>query len=234
MVELLKSASVWGVLISVAAYGLGCLIQKKTGKSWCNPLLLGILFVILVLCIGKIPYPDYAESAAPIRWLLLPATVSLAIPLYENLSRLRGNLPAVLGGILAGVVTSLGSILLMAWLLHLDRAQAATLLPKSVTTAIGMDVAGSLGGIVPLASAVIILTGIMGNMCAAGVCKLFRIQDPVARGIAIGTASHAISTAKAFELGEIEGAMSSLAVAVAGVATAVLAPLALSLVFPAA
>ena len=230
MAEFLKNSAVWGVLLSVAGYGLSALLQKKTGKAWCNPLLLGILFVMLTLSVCRIPYEDYAESAAPIRYLLLPATVSLAVPLYENLSKLRGNVGAVLGGILAGVLTSVGSILLMAWLLRLNQAQAATLITNSVTTAIGMDVAQSLGGMAPLASAVIILTGITGNLTAQAVCRLCRITDPIARGVGIGTASHAIGTARAFEMGELEGAMSSLAVAIAGIATAVLAPILIRLV----
>lgn len=231
MTELLQNSAVWGVLLTVLGYGLGTLLQRKTGKSWCNPLLLGILFVILVLSLAKIPYDDYKASAAPLQYLLLPATVCLAVPLYENLSRLKRRFLAVLSGILAGVITSLGSILLMAWLLAMSREQTATLIAKSVTTAIGIDVTKTLGGMVPLASAVIILTGITGNLCAVGVCKLFRIKDPVARGVAIGTSAHAIGTARAFEIGELEGSVSSLSVAVAGILTAVLAPIAVDLMF---
>ena len=231
MAEFLQNSAVWGILLTILGYGLGFLINKKTGQAWCNPLLLGILFVILVLSLAKIPYEDYKASAAPLQYLLLPATVCLAVPLYENLSRLKGRFLAVLSGILAGVVTSLGSILLMAWLLSMSREQTATLIAKSVTTAIGIDVTQTLGGMVPLASAVIILTGITGNLTAVGVCKLFRITDPVARGVAIGTASHAIGTAKAFEIGELEGSVSSLSVAVAGILTAVLAPIAVNLFF---
>ena len=231
MTEFLKNSAVWGILLTVVGYGLGSFINRKTGKAWCNPLLLGILFVILVLSIAKIPYDDYKTSAAPLQYLLLPATVCLAVPLYENLSRLKGRFAAVLGGILAGVITSLGSILLMALLLSMNREQTSTLIAKSVTTAIGIDVTQTLGGMVPLASAVIILTGITGNLTAVFVCKLFRIKDPVARGVGIGTASHAIGTAKAFEIGELEGAVSSLSVAVAGILTAVLAPIAIDLVF---
>jgi predicted murein hydrolase (TIGR00659 family) len=231
MTEFLHNSAVWGILLTIVGYGLGTFINRKTKQAWCNPLLLGILFVILVLSIAKIPYDDYKASAAPLQYLLLPATVCLAVPLYENLSRLKGCFAAVLGGILAGVITSLGSILLMAWLLSMSREQAATLIAKSVTTAIGIDVTQTLGGMVPLASAVIILTGITGNLCAVFVCKLFRITDPVARGVGIGTASHAIGTARAFELGELEGAVSSLSVAVAGILTAILAPVAMNLVF---
>lgn len=231
MTEFLQNSAVWGVLLTIIGYGLGSLINKKTGKAWCNPLLIGILFVILVLSLAGIPYEDYSASAAPVKYLLLPATVCLAVPLYENLSRLKGRFLAVLAGILAGVITSLGSILLMGWLLAMTREQAATLIAKSVTTAIGMDVTETLGGMVPLASAVIILTGITGNLTAAAVCKLFRIKDPVARGVAIGTASHAIGTAKAFEMGELEGSVSSLSVAVAGILTAILAPVAINLFY---
>ena len=231
MADFLHNSAVWGILLTIVGYGLGTFINRKTKQAWCNPLLLGILFVILVLSITKIPYEDYKASAAPLQYLLLPATVCLAVPLYENLGRLKGRFPAVLAGILAGVITSLGSILLMAWLLSMNREQAATLIAKSVTTAIGIDVTQTLGGMVPLASAVIILTGITGNLTALGVCKLFRITDPVAKGVGIGTSAHAIGTAKAFEIGELEGSVSSLSVAVAGILTAVLAPLAINLFF---
>lgn len=231
MAEFLKDSAVWGILLTIIGYGIGFFINRKTKLACFNPLLLGILFVILVLSLAKIPYEDYKASNAPLQYLLLPATVCLAVPLYENLSRLKGRFPAVLGGILAGVITSLGSILLMAWLLSMNKEQTATLIAKSVTTAIGIDVTQTLGGMVPLASAVIILTGITGNLTATLVCKIFRITDPVAKGVGIGTASHAIGTAKAFEIGELEGSVSSLSVAVAGILTAVLAPVAVNLFF---
>ena len=229
MLEFLSSSAVWGVALTIGAFALGTFINRKTGKAWCNPLLLGSLFIILLLSLLKIPYPEYKASALPLSYLLLPATVSLAIPLYEKWELLKTNLAAILAGILAGVLTSLGSIMVLVLLLKLDAAQAATLLPKSVTAAIGMDVAEALGGIPALAGAVIILTGITGNLTAQWLCRAFKITDPLAKGIGIGTASHAIGTAKALELGEVEGAMSSLAVALAGVSTAFLAPVFASL-----
>lgn len=229
MLEFLSSSVVWGVALTIGAFALGTFINRKTGKAWCNPLLLGSLFVILLLSLLKIPYPEYKASASPLSYLLLPATVSLAIPLYEKWELLKTNLAAILAGILAGVMTSLSSITVLALLLKLDAVQAATLLPKSVTTAIGMDVAEALGGIPALAGAVIILTGITGNLTAQWLCRALKITDPLAKGIGIGTASHAIGTAKALELGEVEGAMSSLAVALAGVITAFLAPVFASL-----
>lgn len=224
MAEFLSSSAVWGVALTIGAFALGTFISRKTGKAWCNPLLLGSIFVILLLSLLEIPYPEYKASSAPVSFLLLPATVSLAIPLYEKWELLKDNAAAILAGILAGVLTSLCSITALALLLKLDPVQAATLLPKSVTTAIGMDVAAALGGIPSLAGAVIILTGITGNLSAGWLCKAFKITDPIAKGIAIGSASHAIGTAKALEMGQVEGAMSSLAVALAGVITAFLAP----------
>ena len=224
MADFLSSSAAWGVVLTIGGFALGTLINRKTGKAWCNPLLLGGTFVILLLTLLKIPYPEYRASAAPLSYLLLPATVSLAIPLYEKWELLKTNLAAILVGILAGVLTSLGSITVLALLLKLDAAQAASLLPKSVTTAIGMDVAAALGVLPSLAGAVIILTGITGNLTAQWLCKALKITDPLAKGIGIGTASHAIGTAKALEMGQVEGAMSSLAVAVAGVVTAFVAP----------
>lgn len=229
MTELLTQGAVWGVLLTLGAFALGSFLQKKTRQAWCNPLLLGSLFVILFLRLLAIPYPDYQTSAAPVSYLLLPATVSLAVPLYEQWEALRKNAAAILSGIAAGVAVSLGAILLLAWAFHMDRAAAVSLLPKSVTTAIGADVSGELGGIPTLTTAVIILTGIFGNLTAQAVCRLLRITDPVAKGVGIGSASHAIGTAKALELGPVEGAMSSLSIAVAGMMTALLCPLAVKL-----
>ena len=208
--QVLESSAVWGVLLTLAAFGLGVLINKRTGKAIFNPLLLGTAFVIVVLSVLNIPYDTYAASASPISYLLLPATVSLAVPLYEKWDLLCKNLVAIVAGVLAGVMASLFSVLALALLLDLNHEQYITLLPKSVTTAISMDVSRELGGIATLTGAIVILTGIVG---------------PIAKGIGIGTASHAVGTSKALEIGEVEGAMSGLSVAVAGIMTAVLCPL---------
>lgn len=224
MNEFLSGSAVWGSALTLGVFGLGTLINRMTGKAWCNPLLLGSIFTIALLSALQVPYPEYKASASPVSFLLLPATVSLAIPLYEKWKLLKDNIIAIIGGVLAGVLTSLISVTALAWILKLNTAQVATLLPKSVTTAIGMDVASALGGMAPLAGAVIILTGIMGNLTAQWLCKILNITDPLAKGVGIGCASHAIGTAKALEMGETEGAMSSLAVALAGVLTALFAP----------
>ena len=217
-------SSVWGVLVTIAAFAAGTVINRRFGKALLNPLLLGTLFVILFLRLSGVPYSEYRSSSSLIQYLLLPATVSLAIPLYERWKQFEENITAVLTGILAGVLTSLGSITVLALALKLDHAQYITLLPKSVTTAISMDIAAQLGGIPSLTSVVVILTGIVGNLMAVSVCRWFRITDPVAKGIAIGTSSHAIGTSKALELGTTEGAMSSLSITVSGVLTSVLCP----------
>lgn len=224
MSEFLQSSAVWGAVLSMAAFALGTWIHKKTGAAWCNPLLLGSIFVIVFLSVLNIPYGDFKASASPISYLLLPATVSLAIPLYEQWQLLKDNALAILSGIIAGVVTSLGSIMILARVLDLDTGVAIALLPKSITTAIGMDVSTELGGIATLTSSVIILTGIVGNLIAQSVCRIFRITNPVARGVGIGTAAHAIGTSRALQMGPVEGAMSSLSIAVAGILTAVICP----------
>lgn len=222
--DFLGSSSVWGVLLTLAAFVLGTLLNRRTGKAFLNPLLLGSIFVIVFLSTLHIPYADYKASAAPISYLLFPATVSLAIPLYEKLELLRKNAVAVLAGITVGTLLSLGSALILALVLKLEHTQYITLLPKSVTTAISMDVSAELGGIAALTGAIVILTGIVGNLLAENICKWFHITDPIAKGIGIGASSHAIGTSKALEMGETEGAMSGLAIAVAGVLTAVLCP----------
>lgn len=201
--QVLESSAVWGVLLTLAAFGLGVLINKRTGQAIFNPLLLGTAFVIVVLSVLNIPYDTYAASASPISYLLLPATVSLAVPLYEKWDLLCKNLVAIVAGVLAGVMASLFSVLALALLLDLNHEQYITLLPKSVTTAISMDVSRELGGIATLTGAIVILTGIVGALAAETVCKVFRITNPIAKGIGIGTASHAVGTSKALEIGEV-------------------------------
>ena len=221
MREFLVNSVFFGAALSLAAYEFGLLLKKKYKMAILNPLLIGTLCVMAALTLLQVDYADYNAGAKYISYLLTPATVCLAVPLYQQLSLLKKNLKAVLGGIFAGVLTSLLSVFLLAKLFSLTHEQYVTLLPKSITTAIGMGISEELGGIVTITVASIIITGILGNVVGEGVCKLFRIEDPVAKGLALGTSSHAIGTAKAMELGEIEGAMSSLAIAVAGLITVI-------------
>lgn len=211
----------FGAVISLAAYEAGLLIKRRFKLAIFNPLLIATVCVMAVLSLFNIEYTQYNEGAKYISYLLTPATVCLAVPLYQQIELLKKNWKAVVGGITAGVLASLVSVFLLSKLFSLTHEQYVTLLPKSITTAIGMGVSEELGGITTITVAVIIVTGILGNVIAEFVCKLFRIEEPIAKGLALGTASHAIGTAKAMELGEVEGAMSSLAIAVAGLMTVV-------------
>ncbi len=219
MKEILIDSVFFGAFLSLAAYQAGLALKKKFRLAVLNPLLTSTFFVMAALLLLNIDYGSYNESAKYISYLLTPATVCLAVPLYQQISLLRKNLTAVAGGITAGVLASLLSVFLLSKLFSLSHEQYVTLLPKSITTAIGMGISEELGGIRTITVAVIIVTGIIGNVLAESICKLFRIQEPIAKGLAIGTSSHAIGTAKAMEIGETEGAMSSLAIAVAGLLT---------------
>ena len=219
MNEFAASSVFFGVFVTLAAYFLGLKVKEKTGLAIMNPLLIAIVLVMLLLRGLDIDYAAYNQSARLVSSLLTPATVCLAVPLYEQLQLLKRHKAAILTGVISGVLTSLICVLVLAMLFGLDHAAYVTLLPKSITTAIGMGVSEQLGGHVSITVAVIIITGVIGNMIAESVCKAFHITEPIARGVAIGTASHAIGTTRAMELGEVEGAMSSLSIVVAGVLT---------------
>lgn len=221
MKEFLSESIIFGAVLSLAAYEIGLLMKKKFKLAILNPLLIGTICVIGFLLIFRIDYKEYNEGAKYISYLLTPATVCLAVPLYEQLSLLKKNFMAVAVGILSGVLASLVSVLALAKLFDLNHQQYVTLLPKSITTAIGMGISEELGGLVTITVAVIVITGILGNVIAEFICKVFKIHEPIAKGLALGTASHAIGTAKAMEMGQIEGAMSSLAIAVAGLLTVI-------------
>ena len=221
MKEILCNSAYFGVTVSLIGYGAGIMLKKKFKYAFLNPLLISIIFVIGVVLLCGVDYESYENSAQYLSYLLTPATVCLAVPLYQQMTLLKKNLAAVACGILAGVLASLGSVLLLAFLFGLEHDVYVTLLPKSITTAIGMGVSEELGGLVTITVAVIIVTGVIGNVIGEAVCKLFRIYDPIAKGLALGTSAHAIGTAKALEMGEVEGAMSSLAIAVAGLLTVI-------------
>lgn len=223
MNELMRNSATIGVVISLLAYQFGVFLKNKTKKAFFNPLLISIILVIAFLLVFDIEYENYNHSAKYLSYLLTPATVSLAIPLYQKLELLKKNYAAILIGILAGVLTSLCSILAMCMLFHMSYEGYVTLLPKSITTAIGIGVSEELGGYVSITAASIIITGILGNIVGEAICKLFRIKHAISRGLALGTSSHAIGTTKALEMGQVEGAMSSLAIVIAGLMTVLLA-----------
>lgn len=223
MTDFCNNSVYFGVAVSLVGYVIGVQLKKKFKLAVLNPLMISIIFVVVVVLLFKLDYPSYKKQAEILNYLLTPATIALAIPLYQQLSLLRKNLLAVICGIISGVFASMSSVLAMSVLFSLSHEDFVTLLPKSITTAIGMGVSEELGGIQTITVAVIIVTGVLGNVIGEGVCKLFRITEPISRGLALGTAAHAIGTAKALEMGEIEGAMSSLSIAVSGLLTVVFA-----------
>ena len=214
-----------GVTLSLVAYMVGVFLKKKFKSGIFNPLLISMIITIVVLLVSGVDYEIYNEGAKYLSWLLTPATVCLAIPLYEQWELLRKNYKAVMLGLLAGVVTSLCTVLVLCYVLKLSHVEYVTLLPKSITTAIGMGVSEELGGYVTITVAVIVVTGVIGNILGELICKVFKIGEPISKGLALGCSAHAIGTAKAIEMGEIEGAMSGLAIAVSGILTVVMAPL---------
>ena len=223
MKELLFHSAYFGFVISLAAYYVGSRIRKRWNFALLNPLLIAMILVVVFMLVFRIDYSWYEEGAKYLSYLLTPATVCLAIPLYQQLDVLKENLAAVMVSILAGVLASAGSIFLMCVLFGLNHSQFATLLPKSITTAIGLSLAEELGGIPNITVAAIVITGLGGNILGETICKIFCIRHPISQGLAMGTASHAIGTARALQMGEVQGAMSSLSVAVAGLLTVLLA-----------
>lgn len=225
MAEFLLGIPLFSVFLTIGAFLFGQWCQKKTKLTICNPILIAVALIIGVLLLTGMDAADYQAGAKPITWLLTPATVCLALPLYEQLKVLKKNLPAILAGIAAGTVTSLLVVGLMCLLLGLDRQITVSLLPKSITTAMGMVLSEQNGGIGALTTVVIIVTGILGSLMGPGLCKLLKLQDPISQGVALGTASHVIGTSKAGELGPLQGAVSSLSLACAGILTAILFPI---------
>ena len=225
MSKLLQDSAFFCLAISLIGYEIGIILRQKTKLALCNPLLISIVFVIIILKVTNIKYEVYEDGSSLLSYLLTPSTVCLAIPLHQQMGLLKKNMKAILAGILSGVFTSLAGVWVFSMLFHLDKKIYATLLPKSITTAIGMGVSEEAGGIVTMTIVSIILTGILGNIVADGWFKLVGIKEPIAKGLALGTSAHAIGTAKALELGEVEGAMSSLSIAVAGLMTVVAVPI---------
>ena len=221
MNEMLTESAFFGVAITLICYEIGAWMKRRTNFALANPLLIAVILIVGFLVAFDVDYAAYENGAKYIQYFLTPATVSLAIPLYRRLELLKKYPAAILLGIGSGVLTAMVSICLMSMAFGLTHAQYVTLLPKSITTAIALGISEKQGGIMGLTVVSVSITGILGNVAAESICKLFRIQEPIARGLAIGTSAHALGTAKAMELGEIEGAMSSLSIVVAGIMTVV-------------
>ncbi|SFM32028.1 LrgB family protein [Methanolobus profundi] len=216
---------VFGIGISLLTFYAGGLLYKRTGSPLMNPLVLSMLMIIALLLSFHISFDDYNRGGQFISFFLGPATVILAVPLYKKISLLKENVVPIIAGISIGSAAGITSIIVMCKMFGLDELISISMLPKSVTTPIGIEISNQLGGIPSITVAAIVFTGIAGVLLGPMVCKLFRIDDEVAVGIAIGTSSHALGTTKAVELGETEGAMSGLAIGIAGLITVFLAPL---------
>lgn len=220
----LPGTPLFGIIISIAAYEIGLILYKKTKLPFFNPLLISMILVITFLLTFKINLETYNKGGDLISFFLSPATVILAVPLYKQLDKLKADVFPILAGILAGCLSAVISACILSRLFNLDRQLGLSMVPKSITTPIGIEVSKQIGGIPPVTVTAIVITGIMGAVTGPLVCRIFRITDSVAAGIAFGTSSHAIGTTKAIELGETEGAMSGLAIGIAGLITVFLAP----------
>ena len=223
MSDLLFSTPFFGLALSVVCWCLGVRLQKKTGLLVCNPVLVSSLLVIAVLLLFRIPLEHYNAGGSIIKLMLGPATAVLALNIYQQRKVLRQHFLPVLFGCLAGSLASIVCVLLFCHLFRVDEIFTASMLPKSVTTAIALGISENGGGIPGLTAAAVIITGVEGAMLAPLFAKWFHISDPVAEGVAIGSCSHAIGTSKAMEIGSLQGAMSSIAICVCGIITSILA-----------
>ena len=224
MADFLTGLPLFCLVLTVVAYQIGLWCRSKTGSTLCNPLLIAIVLVIAVLLLTGISPEQFQEKTVGFSWLLTPATVCLALPLYRQLKLLKRNLPAILAGITAGTLTSLVCVLAMCKLMELDTQLTVSVLPKSITTAMGIVLSEQNGGVPAITSVVIILTGILGSLCGSSVCKLLKLHDPVSQGVAFGTATHVIGTTRATEMDPVAGAVSSLSLTISGILTAILFP----------
>ena len=229
MNEFLSQLPLFSLVLTIGAYQIGLFFQRKWKTPLCNPLLISVALIVAVLLVTGFSVETYQADMKIFSWLITPATVALAVPLYQQLQRLKKNLPAILAGVAAGAVAALGSVFALCALFGLDRQTTVSLLPKSITTAIGMVISGQNGGIEALTSLVIAFTGIVGCVTGPILCKLLKLDHPIAQGVAFGTSAHVIGTSKASELGSIQGAVSSLSLVVAGILTAVLFPFVVTL-----
>ena len=212
----------FGVTLTILAYWAGCKIQKRTGLVICNGLVLAVMMIIAVLAVFDIPYAAYNAGGSLINLFLGPATVCLAVTIYAQIDLLKKNLLPILAGCAAGAVTSVLSIWGLCRLFGLDRTLTVSLLPKSVTTPIATAIAEGQGGIVSITVAAVILTGILGSIVIPLLFAKLKIKNSVALGITLGTASHAMGTSKAIEIGEQEGGLSGLAIGITGIFTVIL------------
>ena len=222
MIEMLTGSGYFGVALTIVAFSIGAAVQNKWKKAILNPILIGAAVTMAALAVLDIPVQTYQEDCQVLTYMLTPATICLAISCYEQLRKLKDHIPAILLGVAGGTAASLASVRIMAKLFGLSRVLTVSLLPKSVTTAIGVVLSEQSGGVGALTTAVIIATGILGNVAGPALIKLFRLKDPVSQGVALGTSAHVVGTSRAMEISPLTGAVSSLSLTLAGLITSIL------------
>lgn len=229
MNELLSQSLFFGMIVSLGAYKIGFEIQKKWKKVYLNPLLIAIVIIIAFLLVTGISYETYQYGAKYLSYFLTPVTVCLAVPLYKQIEILKNNLAAILISIVIGCISHAGILISVTFLCKMDQQLLLSVMSKSVTTAIALGVTGEIGGIQGITVIGVMIAGISGAVVGPSILKLFHITEPIAQGLALGSASHAVGTSKAIELGEIQAAMSSLAIVVTGILTVIIVPWVVSL-----
>lgn len=225
MNKVMMNSAYFGLVLSLLAYYLGIKLKNKTKLAFCNPLLIASVLIIILLLILDIDYSVFNQGAQYLTYLLTPATVCLALPLYQEFKILKEHLMIIFIALVAGCITCFVIIGGMALLWQIDQTISVSLLPKSITTAIAIGLTGEIGGISGITVAAVVITGIFAAVIAPSVFKWFHIDDPIAQGLALGASGHAIGTSKALEMGEIQAAMSSLAIVVTGILTVIIVPL---------
>lgn len=230
--EILQQSTYFGAFISILFYWIGYYLQKKLKKPFLNPLLVALVLIIALLSFLQVDYETYQLSAKYITYFLTPATVCLAVPLYKQLTLLKENFAAILIAILAGCISHLIVVAGLSFLFHWNRDFLFSFLPKSVTTPIALGICNETGGMEELTIIGVTIAGLSGSILGPALLKLFHIKNPIAQGLALGTASHAIGTSKAVELGDIQAAVSSVAIVITGIMTVILIPVYIRLFLP--
>lgn len=230
MNEFFINSTYFGVALSLLCYWGALKISEKVKSTLCNPLLIASVMIVVVLLAFRVDYETFDKGASYLTYFLTPATVCLAVPLYRQFQVLKSNMKAILLGIAAGCTACLVTIAALAMVFSFDAQLTASVLPKSITTAIAIGVSEEIGGMPAVTVACVVITGIFGACTASAMFKLFKIEEPVAQGLATGASAHAIGTSRALEIGEVQGAMSSLAIVITGIMTVILAPVVMSII----
>lgn len=215
----------FGILLSFGAFVLGKKINEKLKSPILNPLLLAIIFCVTFLKVFNISYDTYNIGGQYISFLIGPATVALMVSLYKNIEKLRANLMPILVGIIVGSVVAVSSVFFLCKIFKIDDILTISLLPQSVTNAISVSLVDEFGGSISIGAVAVVIRGVTGAVIAPIIMKIFKVKSPIAKGVGIGTASHAVGTSRALEMGEIEGAMSGLSIALAGIITVIIMPI---------